>query len=66
MEACDFSRVSVHFEEYESIYRNWIQTDYYTDGINEEQIELAIRKLNGEVINNNTYNTNSKIQGEEI
>ena len=38
------------FEEYESIYRNWIQTDYYTGGINEEQIELAIRKLNGEDI----------------
>ena len=50
MEARDFSRVSVHFEEYESIYRNWIQTDYYTGGINEEQIELAIRKLNGEDI----------------
>ena len=33
-----------------NLYENWIQTDYYAGGITEEQIDLAIRKLNGEDI----------------
>lgn len=50
------------FYEYESIYKNWIETDYDKGGITEEQIELAIRKLNGEDIclhHNNLVSTNT-------
>lgn len=50
------------FEDYETIFQNWIQTDYFKKGITEEQIELAIRKLNGEDIclhHNNLVSTNT-------
>ncbi len=49
------------FYEYKLIYENWIRTDYYAGGISEEQIDLAIRKLNGEDIclhHNNLVSTN--------
>lgn len=45
-----------------NLYENWIQTDYYAGGITEEQIDLAIRKLNGEDIclhHNNLVSTNT-------
>ena len=53
------------FEDYETIFQNWIQTDYFKEGITEEQIELAIRKLNGEDIclhnNSNLVSNNTHI-----